>query len=168
MCYNRKRERARAVRKRGRMKAKYGARDIANYFLWKAGQQGEFISNLKLQKLIYYAQGLSLVINDKPLFEDEIRAWSYGPVVPDLWAEYKQYGSNGIPPKSNFNCDTIDEEAREFLDEINEIFGQFSALRLMQISHSDQCWIDAHPNKVITHKAMRSTMAKYLKNGKES
>jgi uncharacterized phage-associated protein len=150
------------------MGAKYRAKDIANYFIWKAAAEGgERISNLKLQKLIYYAQGLHIILYGKPLFQDEIRGWSYGPVVPELYSLYKKYGSGGIPPDRDFDANSIDEHTRGFLDEINVVFGQFSALRLLEISHSDQCWIDALPNKVITHKAMRATLVKYVRDGKK-
>lgn len=152
------------------MSAKYGAKDIANYFIFKAQGEGggELISNLKLQKLIYYSQGLHLVIHGSPLFSDEIRAWAYGPVVPELYNAYRRYGAGGIPPDPKFNVDLIDKDTREFLDEIYEVFGQFSAIRLMQITHSDECWVRAHPNKVIAHKAMKDTLVKYLKDGKKS
>lgn len=51
--------------------------DIADYFLSLCDDDnGDLISNLKIQKLVYYAQGFSLAINDKPLFEEKIQAWS--------------------------------------------------------------------------------------------
>lgn len=151
------------------MSAKYDAKTIAKYFIWKTDQEGaERISNLKLQKLIYYSQGLHLVLHNAPLFGDEIFAWNYGPVVRAVYAVYKHYGSGGIPPNLKFNIDSIDEKTRNYLDEINDAFGQFSAIRLMHIAHSDQCWISAHPNKIITHKAMKETLVKYVKNGKKS
>jgi uncharacterized phage-associated protein len=64
------------------MSARYSAFDIAQYFLWKAQESNqELLSNMKLQKLVYYAQGLHLALNDAPLFKGKIEAWTYGPVV---------------------------------------------------------------------------------------
>lgn len=143
----------------------YTAHDIANYFLFKAQSDDELISNLKLQKLIYYAQGLLLAFNGRPLFNEKIKAWQYGPVVPELYACYKKYGAAGIPADKSFNPDSIDENTQEFLDEIYTVFGQFSALRLMDLTHTDQCWKDAHPSGVISHKAMKETLKKYIKDG---
>lgn len=152
-----------------RMKAKYKAIEIANYFIWKASQEQELISNMKLQKLIYYAQGIAIAMGDIPLFNDEIRAWSYGPVVPSVYQAYKENGASGIPPAPSFSPDSIDGETRIFLDNIHAVFGQFSAARLMQLSHSDQCWIDARPrNGIISHGAMRDHLKKYLDNGKKA
>jgi uncharacterized phage-associated protein len=63
--------------------------DVAQYFLAKAGEDaGDLISNLKLQKLVYYAQGFALVLLKKPLFPQCIEAWIHGPVVPALYHAY--------------------------------------------------------------------------------
>ncbi|MGA8142178.1 MAG: type II toxin-antitoxin system antitoxin SocA domain-containing protein, partial [Desulfobaccales bacterium] len=73
--------------------------DVAKYFLSLTDEEsGELISNLKLQKLVYYAQGFHLVFYDTPLFSERIEAWTYGPVVPDLYHEYKSHGPCSIPP----------------------------------------------------------------------
>jgi len=144
----------------------YNAQDIGNYFLWKA-QEGnqELLSNMKLQKLLYYAQGLYLVLNNTPLFEEKIEAWTYGPVVPTLYHRYKELGANGIPADPQFDPSLIDQETKDFLDEIYDVFGQFSAIRLMEIAHLDQCWIDAGSGNEISHESMRECLKKYLKNG---
>lgn len=143
----------------------YSVYDIANYFLFKAERDNELLSNLKLQKLIYYSQGLHLALFGIPIFTEKIRAWNYGPVVPELYAAYKEYGAGGIPCDDKFDPKSIDKKTRSFLKEVYEAFGQFSAVRLMGLSHTDQCWRDAHPNKIITHKAMQNDLKKYLKNG---
>ncbi len=149
------------------MGAKYSAADIANYFLFKAeSDDQELLSNLKLQKLVYYAQGFHLIFFDAPLFKDKIMAWQYGPVVPSLYHTYKQYGPSGIPADKDFDQEVIDEDTREHLDGIYKVFGQFSAIRLMELAHSDQCWKDAGIGNVITHNSMRDSLKKYLKNGK--
>lgn len=144
----------------------YNASIIANYFLFKAQSDNqELLSNLKLQKLIYYAQGLYLAMKGIPLFNEQIKAWEYGPVVPELYRKYKEHKAEGIPADESFKPESIDPETREFLDEIYSVFGQFSAIRLMDLAHTDQCWKDARPtNGVITHKAMKETLKKYVKD----
>jgi uncharacterized phage-associated protein len=150
------------------MEPKYTARHIANYFLFRAAREEELLSNLKLQKLVYYAQGIHLAYNGTPIFRDIIRAWTYGPVVPRLYRIYKEYGSGGIPEDKSFNPKSIDKDTREFLDEVYKAFGQFSASRLMDFTHDDQCWKDAHPNRIITHKSMQKSLKKYLRNDKKN
>jgi uncharacterized phage-associated protein len=146
----------------------YNALDIANYFLFKAAKDEELLSNLKLQKLVYYAQGIHLAYDGTPLFKDIIKAWTYGPVVPGLYKAYKEYGAGAIPADESFNPKNIDKDTKEFLDEIYKAFGQFSATRLMDFTHTDQCWKDAHPNGIITHKSMQECLKKYLKNDKKN
>ncbi len=149
------------------MKPKYSALDIANYFLFKAQQEDqELLSNLKLQKLVYYAQGINLAMRSKPLFGDSIEAWNYGPVVPVLYHLYKPHGAGCIPADPEFDPSSIDQNTVEFLDEIFEAFGQFSAIRLMEIAHGDKCWKDAGPGEVISHDAMEKCLKKYLKKKK--
>ena len=64
--------------------------DAAKYFLAQVSEDaGDLISNLKLQKLLYYAQGFHLALYDQPLFPEAIEAWTHGPVVPDLYRHYK-------------------------------------------------------------------------------
>ncbi len=150
------------------MKGTYDVLDIANYFLFKAEKDEELLSNLKLQKLLYYAQGIHLAIYGTPIFKEQIKAWNYGPVIPAVYGKFKEYASGGIPADPGFDPDSISEDMREFLDEIYKIFGQFSAVRLMDITHSDQCWKDAHPNGIITHKAMEKCLKKYLRNDKKT
>ena len=150
------------------MSPKYSAFDIAKYFLYKAQtateEDQELISNLKLQKLVYYAQGLHVAIYGEPLFLEKIEAWTYGPVVPELYHYYKKYDASGIHADKNFDPLAIDEDTKNFLDEIYEVFGQFSAIRLMNIAHSDQCWIDAGVGNKITHNAMGNCLKKYIKD----
>lgn len=143
----------------------YKVLDIANYFLLKAQQDNqELLSNLKLQKLVYYAQGLYLALFGKDLFSDDVEAWQYGPVVPELYHLYKENGSGGIPANAEFNQNTIDGDTREFLDEVYSVFGQFSAIRLMELSHSDACWVEAGINNIISKKSMAESLKKYLVN----
>lgn len=148
------------------MSAKYRAINIAEYFLWKAQEDDqELLSNMKLQKLIYYAQGLHLSLNDSELFEEKVEAWTYGPVVSELYHIYKEHASRGIPANPDFDPLSIDQDTRDFLDEIYEVFGQFSAIRLMELAHSDECWQDVAIGDEITVDSMKGCFEKYLNNG---
>ena len=94
--------------------------NIAQCFLYLDDtHEGDGISNLKLQKLVYYAQGFYSAMFDKPLFNNTISAWIHGPVVEDLYHDYKQYGSNPIPTPSNFNPALLNTEEFELVEEIH-------------------------------------------------
>lgn len=138
--------------------------DIADYFLGKAYRDDECLSNMKLQKLIYYAQGLHLIFYGSALFPEQIKAWEHGPVVPQLYHKYKKFGASGIPIDILAKEPSIKKDTKKFLDEVYSVFGQFSATRLRDITHSDECWKEARPtNGTITHDAMRKSLRKYVK-----
>lgn len=76
----------------------YKVIDIANQLLVKAyrASDGELMTNLKLQKMLYYQQGFHLAYFGTPLFDDEIEAWMYGPVVPSVYNHYKGMVEMGL------------------------------------------------------------------------
>jgi uncharacterized phage-associated protein len=116
-------------------------RDIAKYFLSLISEEsGDLISNLKLQKLVYYAQGLQLALYETPLFDEEIEAWTHGPVVPELYYSYKDCGSNAIPRPTDIDFSVYDDQTKEVLDEVYQVYGQFSAWKLRNMTHDEQPW----------------------------
>ena len=88
----------------GRTKQKtYTAKNVAKYLIYLASREfigdnreREGITNLKLQKVLYFAQVHYLTILNRPLFSDKIEAWEYGPVVPGVYRQYRSKGSNPI------------------------------------------------------------------------
>jgi uncharacterized phage-associated protein len=75
--------------------------DVARYILTKTGE----MTAMKLQKLVYYSQAWSLVWDESPLFEDDIQAWAYGPVVPVLYGYHKgQFKVDEDTFADGFNC----------------------------------------------------------------
>ncbi len=75
------------------------AEDLAQYFLFKANLDGELISPLRMQKLVYYGYVWPLVINNTKVFSEKIEAWPNGPVVPMLYQKLKGYVSAPIDTK---------------------------------------------------------------------
>lgn len=139
------------------------AKDVAKYFLSKVDSSaGDLISNLKLQKLVYYAQGLHLAMLGTPLFKADIEAWEHGPVVPSLYHTYKHYESGPIPPPADLDIKQYDKKTREYLDEIYDVFNQFSALKLRELTHSEDPWKKTNKGEVISHELMQKYLKKYL------
>ena len=115
--------------------------DVADYFLAQQDEDsGDTISNLKLQKLVYYAQGFHLAIFDSPLFNEPIEAWTHGPVVPELYQRFKSFGSGAITPVSDTALSQFDEEKTSFLDEVYSIFNQYSGWTLRNMTHEEAPW----------------------------
>ena len=135
------------------------AKDIAKFFIKKSSDDEDCITNLKLQKLLYYAQGFHLALFDKPLFKEEIEAWTHGPVVPDVYHGYKRYGKNPLPSESiNIDdiADKLTDEQIDFLDEIWSVFGQYSLWKLRDMTHEEDPWMNHEKDvSVISKKELR-------------
>ena len=84
----------------------YNVLDVARYIIWYCKKKGYSISNLKLQKILYFVQAEFLVSVGSPCFAEEIEAWDFGPVVPEVYHEFKIFGSADIP---KFVCMNADE-----------------------------------------------------------
>lgn len=141
--------------------------DIANWFIFynnsKDVDGGDEVSNLKLQKLLYYAQSAFLTMKEKALFNASIRAWEHGPVVPEVYAKYKEYGSTGIVEFDPEKLKNIDEETEALLISVYNIFGEYSAWGLRNLTHSEEPWATTEQNEVIQHKKMKKTFReKYI------
>ncbi len=143
------------------------AKDVADYFLANVDEEaGDNITNLKIQKLIYYAQGFHLALNDgKPLFQERIKAWGHGPVVPELYHEFKVSGSAPLPKPADFDPSKYDEPTRFILDEVWRVYGQFSPWRLREMTHEEPPWKETATNGVIDLELMRSYFGTLIENG---
>lgn len=137
----------------------YTANQIARYFLAKTDEEvGDLISNLKLQKLCYYAQGVGVAVRGESMFREPIEAWVHGPVVPTLYREFRDYGSAAIPPVRELNIADYAEADRMILDDVFDYYGQYSAWRLRDMTHNEAPWKNANeygPSTVITLDALR-------------
>lgn len=142
------------------MPSHLNSREVADYLLaYTDREAGETISNLKLQKLVYYAQGLCVAMRGEPLFGETIQAWDNGPVVRLLYDDYKHHGWRSIDPPEDFDPGRYLPEDRELLDAILATYGQLSAVRLRDLTHAEPPWRDAYRagnrNEPITIEALR-------------
>lgn len=139
----------------------YKALDIANKLIFKAQNDepngGERLTNLKLQKLLYYQQGFHLAAFGTPLFSEDVEAWMYGPVVPAVYDTFSGYGSSALPEVENEIL--LQEEEEVLFDEVYDAYREFSAIGLMNRTHTEKPWIEAMPHDrgtVIPQSSMMS------------
>ncbi|WP_297429952.1 Panacea domain-containing protein [Clostridium sp.] len=130
----------------------FEAKEIARWFLLrnKTEQDSdeciESISNLKLQKLLYYAQGVHLAVTGERLFEEEIYAWKHGPVVPEVYDFYKINKGNPIDVSEEEGDTQIilnverDVAAADSLEFVFNEYGQYSAWGLRNKTHQEKPW----------------------------
>lgn len=115
---------------------------VARYFIIRAYQDGieAEMTNMKVQKLLYYSQSLHLALYDEPLFEQEIQAWRYGPVCPPAYRFYSEFEANQLPIPSQEALTEITEEKKQLLEEVWEYFGGYHAYRLSGMTHLEFPW----------------------------
>ena len=94
---------------------------------------------LKLQKLLYLAQGYSYAFYDRPLFNDELEGWFHGPVVREIYHMFKDYQYNSID--INYEIDELDKDATDVLNYIIDNFAKYDAKYLEELSHNQEPWI---------------------------
>ena len=124
--------------------------EVAKYILNLINEDyGETISNLKLQKILYYIQGYFLAYFDKPLFEDKIVAWAYGPVVPSVYNEYKKYGNNSLPvheitqEEYHMFINNLSKNELGLIQQVFETYIDYYAYNLVNMTHSETPWNSA-------------------------
>ena len=131
------------------MGAPYEPYRVANFFLQKSP-----VTQMQLQKLIYFAHGWHLALTGEPLIDEAIEAWKYGPVVPSLHSEFTRFGARPITDLAysdipwlgrNRSVPKRDLDAREVLNSVWVEYGTHSAWELSAMTHrSGSPWSDAH------------------------
>ncbi|MEL6438051.1 MAG: type II toxin-antitoxin system antitoxin SocA domain-containing protein [Cyanobacteria bacterium J06621_8] len=116
--------------------------DIARYFIIKAYEDGmdAEMTNMKVQKLLYYSQCLHLTLFDEPLFEDEIQAWRYGPVCPPAYRHYQEFEADQLPIPGKEFVRQFTQETKQLLEEVWDYFGSYHAYRLSDMTHLEFPW----------------------------
>ena len=139
----------------------YNALDIAKKLICLAQNDepngGELLTNLKLQKLLYYQQGFHLAFFGTPLFDESVESWMYGPVVPCVYDEYSKYGSASLPVTTE--AITLTEDEERLFNEVFDAYREFSAIGLMNKTHSERPWLEAVPHDrgtVISQDSMKA------------
>lgn len=114
----------------------------AKYFIIRAYEDGidAHITNMKVQKLLYYAQCLHLAMYNEPLFAEEIQAWRYGPVCPIAYKFYSEFGAKQLPIPSKEFLLELPSDKKELLEEIWAYFGGYHAYRLSDMTHGEFPW----------------------------
>lgn len=131
------------------MPAPYNSITIANRFLELADEQGAKLTPMQLIKMVYIAHGFSLAIFKRPLIDETVEAWRYGPVIPSLYQKLKSYGSGKVSAKIRGMFGRGDEALAEADDELIRIvynkYGKFSGVQLSHLTHRPGTpWAEAY------------------------
>lgn len=110
---------------------------VANVLIGEARKKGNSITPLQLIKLAYIAHGFHLGFGHGRLFEEEIQAWRYGPVIPDLYQAVKKYKNSSITAAIPYDGPDLDEQRIELLEKVYEAYGKYTGSFLTCLTHQD-------------------------------
>ena len=135
--------------------------DIAKAILCIAEQDAHPIDHLKLQKVLYFAQALSLVRNGEVLFNEKIEAWGHGPVIEEVYQAFKGYKDKGIVCEEEYkeSLDKINKKERSVLEDILITLKRYNGADLRDITHSHKPWKEVYEkgkNHEITPEVVQS------------
>ena len=140
---------------------------LANYILKKAQERGISVTNLKLQKILYYVQGYYMARFNHPLFPDEIQAWKFGPVTPNVYYAFSYYGPDPLQMLEEPEMDNCSEDEMELINRVIDEKLSMSARDLVTATHKEEPWKNATEdgavirlNQVIEQEDIRQYFAK--------
>ncbi len=145
------------------------ALDVAEYMIIRSMKEAgeDPITNLKVQKLCYYAQGIySNITKGKKLFKENIEAWQHGPVIRDVYLKYSKRRSGIL--KSNLDYDDLklSKKEKEVLDFVYMNYSQYSAWRLREMTHNEAPWKNNFvygKKQIIPFEDIRDYFDRYVK-----
>jgi uncharacterized phage-associated protein len=154
---------------------KITAHKIAKYIISELQDAGEAVSNIKLQKLLYYVQGWHMGLYDKQVFEDEFQAWRNGPVIYDVFKEYEAFGAYN-PITKLTHRPNVSEALEKHIYEVLECYGGESAFSLVALTHREWPWIEARGDlplhassqNIISKNTMKDFFAAKAKENEET
>lgn len=110
----------------------YSAIEIARFIITYCTTKETPVSNLQLQKILYFLQ-VAYVKRGFPLFREEIYAWQHGPVVPEVYYMFSGYGASKI---QSIYTTEIDQETQSYIIPIIEHFRQINPWNLVEMTHA--------------------------------
>ena len=136
----------------------YDSRSIAAYLIGKAGPTG--LDVLQVMKLTYIAHGFTLGCHDKPLLEDDIEAWKFGPVIRRLYSTIPAGRQSFTQLLRPVATPVMADQDRQIVDMVSEKYGKLSGLYLSTLTHRPgspwhQTWITYGRNAVIPKEVVR-------------
>jgi len=154
--------------------AKYSPGTVANWFLMRSKQNSQYLTQMQLQKLMYFAHGWTLALQNAPLIKEPAEAWQYGPVFPSVYHGFKQYGRGQLPNgvdalmqepmrdsvTGNIQFKSLipnpqDATTQQLLEEVWGKYASFSGEQLSNMTHYDT---PENPWKITYAKALEKQM----------
>jgi len=142
--------------------------DICYNLIIQGELEGNYITNMRLHKILYYLQGFYLVENDgKALFGEKMYAWQYGPVVEAVYHELKMFGSKRLNANRIRYSDSLSVIEKKFINEIWDLLKGYDTNRLVNMTHKagapwSQVYQQGRLSREIPNELLRDYFKRYL------
>lgn len=126
----------------------YNANAIAEYVISYSTELENPVSNLKLQKLLYYIQASFLVEKNTPCFKEAIEHWRHGPVIREVYSKYKINFNDKIINK--YNNENINDSDKELIKKVIDSYKTYSPWDMVSKTHNEEPWVNTNSDDIIT------------------
>ena len=120
----------------------YRLSDVVQFFLSRSS-----MSPKKLQKMLYYAYAWTLALLNESaedirfrLFENKFQAWVHGPVIPELYQQYKNNGWEDIAQVKDFDESIFSSDVLDILNQVWAVYGECTGNELECLTHAEEPW----------------------------
>lgn len=160
----------------------YNVLDVSLYVANYSAEKKTPISNLQLQKILYYIQAMFLVNKGVECFKEEILHWTYGPVIKEAYDEFKGYGNSIIPKDASYTIINFDNKTHRIkfdhkkldinmflaedialMNEVIEAYRKKQPFELVRKTHSEDPWANTNSDEII----MKKSIENYYRNNKD-
>ena len=130
--------------------------DVANFFIDLMKNEDEKgMTNLRIQKLLYFAQVHSLARFGRPLFSEDIEAWKHGPVIREVYFAFPTKGKRITDVSEDYSPDVFSDEEIALLQDVEQKYRQYSTWDLSEITHRDGPWKETQSDSVISNESLK-------------
>ena len=151
---------------------RHSARFVANYLLQLAEASGKTLTPMQVIKLVYLCHGWLLGLLGLPLIRENVEAWRYGPVIPDLYKAVRQYRSDPVqgPLRDAGNDAVFDEAERDIVAQVFQVYGDDSGIALSRLTHAPGTpwhitWNSEGQNSIISNDLIQEHFASLANDG---
>ena len=142
------------------------AKDVANFFIELANSDkyGDGMTNMRVNKLLYFAQGHYFARTGMPLFEDDFVAWQFGPVIREIYQRYNDFGKNPINDiDDDYSATSFTQDELDLLIDVSREYGKYSTSELVNITHDENSpWAKQYNSTNKSKKISKNQIREYF------
>lgn len=120
----------------------FTSHDIAEFIINRSCDLGQPVTNLDLQKLLYYSQGFHLALYGQKLFSEEVKSMDHGPVVSEAYQRFRVYGKNPISRQENRDFTVLDANTKDFVQLVISKYERLRGWNVRELTHNESPWLN--------------------------